>query len=86
MDKNYAAKAGFVMEFEPFNHTDPVTHEHKTFIRKSHNHQTSQRLKKFQRCVADALEGHTYRGNNPVEDSRAVRAGFKAAAKSCSGR
>jgi len=80
------AKAGFEISLEAYSRRDPVNGDTKTFLRKAHSRQTSLRLKNFQRCVADQLRGHSFRGGSPVEDARAVRASFAQAAKSCAGR
>jgi hypothetical protein len=80
------AKAGIVLGFKPFTHTDPVTGEHKEFLRTAHSRQTSRRLKAFQKCVGGEMEGKVFRSGNAVQDSRAVRSAFAGAAKSCAGR
>jgi hypothetical protein len=78
-------KRGFSLQFRPYERRDPVTGSVNTWIRTAHAHQTSPRLVAFKRCVRQQLEGHNYRGGNAADNSRAVRAGLAAAARSCSG-
>lgn len=48
-----------------------------TYIRSKRSIQTSSRLRQFQTCVADQLEGQTF------SDRAAVRDAFSSAAGSC---
>jgi len=77
------AKAGISLDFEAYSRRDPVNGATKTFLRNKHARQSSPRLKAFQRCVRQQLEGHTYRGGDPATNSAQVRAGLSAAARSC---
>lgn len=80
------AKSGYDLQFEPYEHTDPVSGVRKTFIRKKHSHQSSQKLKNFQKCVRQKMEGKNFRSGDAKADSQAVRSAFTQAAKACSGR
>lgn len=80
------AKAGFAMAFEPFSRRDPVSGEVKTFIRDKHSRQSSMRLKNFQRCVRQQMEGKSFRGGDPASNARSIRSAFTQAAKACAGR
>lgn len=74
------------LPFSVANHTDPVTRKTELIVRNAHNHQSSKRLKDFQRCVAEKMRGKTFRGQGAVQDSVAVRSTFTQAAKGCAGR
>lgn len=79
------AKAGLKLAFRAYTRRDPVTGVSKTWLRDARSRQTSPRLKRFQRCVADAMRGKTFRGASPAENARAIRNAFAQAAKACAG-
>lgn len=77
------AKAGFTIPQEFWEHRDPVSGETKTFMRNSHARQSSPRLIKFKKCVADRMRGQNFRSGDAKQDSQAVRKAFTEAARSC---
>ena len=77
--------AKFVGQFSVANHTDVVTGQTDLVIRNAHNHQTSTRLKNFQRCVADKRRGQKASGSTPRERALSARNQQAAAANSCAG-
>lgn len=78
------AKAGVDLAFTAYSRRDPVSGSTKTFLRKAHSRQSSERLRRFQSCVADAMRGKTFRGGSAEENARAIREAFAGAARSCS--
>jgi len=78
-------KRGFSLEFEPYNHRDPVSGTVKTFIRDKHAHQSSERLIRHKRCVRERMEGFRPSGATPRERSASIRAALAAASRACSG-
>lgn len=72
------------LSFTPFTRTDPVTGEPQSLIRSSEARQRSPRLKAFQRCVREQMQGRTFTGANAKERSVAVRRALSEAAKTCS--
>ena len=77
------AKAGFSLEFEPYNRRDPVTETVKTFIRTKHARQSSKRLKEIQKCVRKGMDGYKASGATPKERSENIREKFAEVARSC---
>lgn len=71
------------LDFTPFSRRDPVTGETQTLIRKGDSRQSSPRLKEFQRCVREQMQGRTFTGATPRERSMAVRRALSEAAKTC---
>lgn len=80
------AKAGIRLAFTAYSRRDPVTGTVKTFLRSAHSRQTSERLKRFQACVANEMRGFRATGATPAERARSIRNSFAQAARSCSGR
>ena len=48
-----------------------------------HNDVRSPRLKRLERCVAEATRGRRYRGQGAAEDQREVRQAMAQAAREC---
>lgn len=69
---------------EPYMRRDPVTGQEKLFFRKRHDMIRSPRLQQYDRCMADRLRGHRYRGQGSAADEAAVRQAMREAAQYCS--
>lgn len=75
-------EAAFIDE-EPYLRRDPVTGQEKLFFRKRHDTIHSPRLQAYDRCMADQLRGHRYRGHGAAADEAAVREALRQAAQYC---
>ena len=74
------------LNFTSFARRDPVTGQTEQLLRKGNSRQSSKRLKAFQRCVREQMQGRTFSGVNAKERSQAVRAALSDAARTCKGR
>lgn len=74
----------YLINEEPCLRRDPITGQEKLFFRKRHNTIHSPRLQAYDRCMADQLRGHRYRGQGSVVDEAAVREALRQAAQYCS--
>lgn len=79
------AKEGFAMAapLEPYCRHDPVSGQLKCFYRVRHDRIRSPRLRDYDACMHQALEGREYRGHGAREDTRRVRQALREAAKAC---
>lgn len=68
---------------EPYWRRDPVTGQEKLFFRKRHDTIRSPRLQAYDRCMADQLRGHRYRGHGAAMDETAVREALRQSARYC---
>jgi len=75
--------AKFTIDFTPYTRRDPVKGTRGSYIRKGTSMQSSKRLKEFQKCVAKAMRGKTWRGADKRANAAGVRAAFASAAASC---
>ena len=71
------------MDFTPYQRSDPVTGETKSYIRKGTARQTSERLEEFQSCMKNKLQGSSHSGGDAEDNARETRSAFKQAAKQC---
>jgi hypothetical protein len=76
--------AKYPLSFTPYKRRDPVTGETQNLMRNANSRQTSERLKSFQRCVAQQMRGRDFTvPGDPQASSRAVREAFSEAAQQC---
>jgi len=71
------AKSAIKLVLSQMEVVDPQKGGQPTYVRSKRSVQTSSRLRSFQSCIANALEGKTY------SNRAAVREAFTKAAKSC---
>jgi hypothetical protein len=69
--------------FTPFSRRDPVSGATESLIRKDSARQSSPKLKAFQRCVREQMQGRTFSGSTSRERSMGVRKALSEAAKTC---
>lgn len=69
--------------FTPFSRRDPVTNTTQSLIRKDTARQSSPKLKAFQRCIREQMQGRTFSGANSKDRALAVRKALSDAAKTC---
>lgn len=69
--------------YEPALHYNPATGRDEYVWRVRHNDVRSPRLKRLDRCVAEATRGHQHRGHGAVADERETRRALAEAARAC---
>lgn len=69
--------------FTPFSRRDPVSGQTESLIRKDSARQSSPKLKAFQRCIREQMQGRTFSGATHRDRASAVRKALSEAAKTC---